>query len=64
MTRRRTEEEEVIVSRAADVALLRLVEEAKRRGLTREALALIEQTRAAEQRQRTALGVTVTRRPR
>ena len=63
MTRRRTEEEEVIVSRAADVALLRLVEEAKRRGLRREALALIEQTRAAEQRQRTALGVTVTRRP-
>ena len=62
MTRR--DEEEVVTSRAADLAILRALEEAERASAGKANPLLRDLARAAVFRQRTALGVTVTRRPK
>ena len=62
MTRRRKDDDEILASRVGDLEMLRIYEEARRDGLRKRADALRDFARQAEQRQRAALGVIVTRR--
>ncbi len=60
MTRR--DEDKVLVSRAADLELLRVVEEAERSGQGRRVAALRHLAEQAAYRSRAAIGITVRRR--
>lgn len=62
MTRR--DEEEVVTSRAADLAILRALEEAEQASAGKANPLLRDLAQAAAFRQRAAIGVTVMRRPK
>lgn len=62
MTRRRTDDDEIVTSRASDLEILRVLREAQRSGQKRRVAALSDLGRAAQFRQHDALGVTIRRR--